>query len=98
MADRVSLDCPCCGTKLVVDAATGDVLSEKRPRPKPTKTFEQALGDVRSGSARREEAFSKAFDQTKRLDSILDKKFEEALKKTEKDEDSGPPRSPFDLD
>ncbi len=32
MADKVSLECPCCRTKLVVDVQTGDVLSEERPK------------------------------------------------------------------
>ncbi len=96
MADKVSLECPCCRTKLVVDVQTGDVLSEERPKG-PTRSFEAALSDVRSGAARREEAFSKAFDQTRRLDSVLEKKFEEARKKADQDPDKKP-KSPFDLD
>jgi hypothetical protein len=98
MADkRLDVECPCCGNKLVVDAATGDILSEDRPKPKPSKTFDQALGDVRAGAAKREDAFSKAFDQTKRMEDILEKKFEEAMKKADKDPNKKP-RSPFDLD
>jgi hypothetical protein len=95
--DRVNVECPCCGNKLVVDASTGDILSEDRPKPKPSKSFEDALGDVRSGAQRREDAFAKAFDQTKRLEDVLEKKFEEAKKKADKDKTSKP-RSPFDFD
>jgi hypothetical protein len=95
MADRVEVTCPCCETKLVVDPGTGDILSEERPKT-PGKSFEDAMGEVRSGSKRRQEAFDKAFDKTKRLDDLLEKKFEEARKKA-KDE-PGRPRSPFDLD
>jgi hypothetical protein len=95
MTDRVQVDCPCCGTKLVVDASTGDVLSETRPK-KPTSSFDEAWNQVQTGSQKREEAFSKAFDQTKRLDSILEKKFEEARKKAK--DDPSKPRSPFDAD
>jgi len=96
MADKVSLECPCCGTKLVVDASTGDILSEERPKTKPTKSFEEALSDVESGSERREQLFTKAFDQTKRLEDLLDKKFREAKEKAKKDK--GKPHTPFDFD
>jgi hypothetical protein len=47
-------------------------------------------------SRRRAQAFDKAFDRTKHLDDVLEKKFEEARKKAKKDDSK--PRSPFDLD
>ena len=95
MADRVEVTCPCCDTMLVVDAATGEVLSETRPK-RPSKSFEDAFGEVRSGSKRREDAFAKAFDRTKHQEDLLEKKFEEARKKTD-DEPTRPP-NPLDLD
>ena len=93
MSDSVRVDCPCCGAKLTVDRSNGDVLSLDAPRP-TTKSFEEALGEVRSGGRRREEAFSKAFDRTRRLENVLEKKFEEAKKKAA--EDKSPHRNPFD--
>ena len=96
MAERVQIDCPCCGTKLVVDAETAEILSEERPKQDTEQSFEKAMTDVRTGSRRREEAFSKAFDRTRNLDDLLDKKFEEARKKAEKDKTK--PRNPFDLE
>jgi hypothetical protein len=97
MADQVEATCPCCGTRLVVDARSGEILGEERPKPDHGKTFEQALGDVQGGAARREDAFSKAFDKTRRLDDLLSKKFEQARKKAAK-EPGGKPRGRFDLD
>ena len=94
MADRVDVTCPCCGTKLVADVETGEILAEDRPRN--VKSFETAMGEVQTGAKRREDAFSKAFDRTKNLDDLLQKKFEEARKKT-KDDDSRPV-NPLDLD
>ena len=94
MSKKVQADCPCCGARLVVDAATGDVLSHEAPRRDPARSFEEALGEVRSGGKRREEAFSRAFDRTRRLDDLLEKKFEEARKKAALDKT--PPRNPFD--
>jgi hypothetical protein len=95
MPDKLDVVCPCCSTRLVIDATTGDVLSEDRPRQ--ARSFEDALEDVRGGSRRREDAFSKAFDRTKRQDDVLDKKFEEAKKKASRDP-SSKPRNPFDMD
>ena len=96
MSDNVDVTCPCCSTKLVVDAASGEILSEERPEPEHDKTFDSALDEVRGGEKRRDEAFTKAFDKTQRLDDLLSKKFEEAKKKAAKD--TSKPRNPFDLD
>ena len=96
MSDTVDVLCPCCGNKMKVDAASGEVLAEERPAPKPVKSFEQAMTDVKSGAKKREEAFSKAADKTRNLQDLLDKKFEEARKKAA--DDKGPPPSIFDLD
>lgn len=97
MKDRVQVDCPCCKTKLVVDVATGAILSEERPKTDPSQSFEQAMTDVKSGPARREDAFTKAFDRTKNLDDLLQKKFEEARRKAATDP-GGKPKNPLDLD
>ena len=94
MADRVQTVCPCCETKLTVDTKTGDILAEERPKKDLTKSFEDAMGTVRQGAGRREEVFSQAFDRQQRLDDVLEKKFEEARKKAEKDKSK--PINPFD--
>jgi hypothetical protein len=71
------------------------VLSFERPKEAP-RDFDQAMGEVRSGAKRREEAFSKAFERTQRLEDLLEKKFQEARKKAA--DDTSPPRNPFDAD
>ena len=96
MTDRVKVVCPCCQTKLVVETVSGEILSEERPPKDLTKTFDDAVTQVRGGSQRRAEAFNKAFDRTKRLDDLLEKKFEEARKKAK--DDSSKPLNPLDLD
>ena len=97
MSDSLEILCPCCSTKLKVDVKTGEILSEERPKPDHSKTFEDAMDQVRGGSKRRQDAFDKAFDRTQHLDEVLSKKFEEAKKKAAKDK-SSKPRSPFDMD
>ena len=97
MPDRHAIICPCCSTKLTVDAATGEILAEERPAVDHEKSFEDAMQSVRSGASRRDEAFSKAFDRTQNLDDLLQKKFEEAKKKAAKDK-SKKPVNPMDMD
>jgi len=96
MKDKVDVTCPCCSTMLVVDVATGEILSEERPAVDHEKTFDSAMDHVRGGEKRRDDAFAKAFDKTKNLDDVLSKKFEEAKKKAAKDESK--PFNPFDMD
>ena len=97
MADRVDVTCPCCDTRLVVDARSGEVLSEQRPTKDIDRTFEAAMDQVRGGAGRREDAFNKALDRNRRLEDLLEKKFEEARKKAEKDPDKRP-FNPLDAD
>ena len=81
----------------MVDQATGVILSEERPKVDHGATFDQAMQDVKSGAARREDAFSKAFERTKNLDDLLQKKFDEAKKKAASDP-AKKPRNPLDFD
>jgi len=96
MKDRIDVTCPCCNTQLVVETSSGEILSENRPKMDVDKTFEDAMTSVRSGSDRREDAFSKAFDRTKNFDDLLEKKFEEARKKAK--DDTSKPKNPLDFD
>jgi hypothetical protein len=96
MTDRVNVRCPCCATKLVVDTATGEILSEERPKPDHAKTFDTAMDEVRGGEERRSDAFDKAFEKTQNLEDLLGKKFEEAKKKAAKDKSK--PFNPLDMD
>jgi len=98
MADRVHVQCPCCDTKLTVDTDTGEILAEERPKVDTKKTFEKAMGEVKGGTKRREDAFAKAFDRTQKMEDLLEKKFEEAQKKASKDKGKPKPRGPFDFD
>ena len=93
----VDITCPCCSTRLVIDAETSEILSEERPRVDHEKNFEQAMTEVERGEDKREEAFEKAFKRTQNLDDLLQKKFDEARKKAEKDPNKKH-RNPLDFD
>ena len=97
MSDKVLVVCPCCATKLTVETQSGEILAEERPKRDADKTFESAMNEVQTGSKRREDAFSKAFDRTQRMDDLLNKKFEEAKKKA-KDEPDKKRHNPLDFD
>ena len=97
LSANLIVDCPCCGTKLVVDAATGTILSEERPKADTGANFEKAMHEVKTGAARREDAFSKAFERTKNLDDLLQRKFDEAKRKAAEDP-SEKPKNPLDFD
>ena len=94
---KIEVECPCCSNRLTVDAATGDVLAERRAKPDLAKTFDDAMSSVQSGANRREDAFDKAHDRTRRLDDVLEKKFEEARKKAAENP-SDKPFNPMDAD
>lgn len=97
MKDTVSIQCPCCETRLKIDVATEAILSQERPQRKTDKTFDEALKNVRAGAGRRQEAFDRAFEQQKHMDDVLEKKFAEAQEKARKSKDKRP-FNPMDLD
>jgi uncharacterized membrane protein YkoI len=95
---RFEIVCPCCDTRLVVDAATGVILSEDRPKKAPLKSFDQAVAEVRGAKEKADKDFTNRLDQAKHEKEILAKKFEEAMKKAEKNKDEKPPPRPFEFD
>lgn len=96
MTGPLTVECPCCQTKLVLDRETGEILSQERPKVDTEATFEKAMAEVQEGGQKREDAFSKAFQRTKKLDDLLEKKFEEARKKAA--DDPSPRKNPLDWD
>ncbi len=95
---KLEVICPCCDTRLVLDAATGAVLSEERPKKVPEKTFDQALSEVKGMREKADKDFTRVMERTKNEKEILAKKFEEAMKKAEKTKDEPPPPRPFEFD
>lgn len=102
MADNQTLivSCPDCDARLVVDVATGEVLSHRKMSTPPAggKDFEELLTDLDRDKDEAEEVFSREMAAHKDRDRLLEEKFEEALKRAEEDPDDAPPPRPFDLD
>lgn len=100
MSERFHVRCPDCASELVIDRATGQVLSH-RPVERPRgggHDFDRLLQDLDTNKARAEALFEQeraALDDRAR---VLEEKFQEAKKKAEKEGLEGPPVRPWDLD
>ena len=99
-APRLHVRCPDCDAELVVDAATGEVLSHRAPKQPLAggKDFDSLMRGLDENKARAEAVFEQEKAAMKDRARLLDEKFAEALRRAEEDPDQGPPKRPFDLD
>lgn len=90
--------CPCCQAKLRVDPELRAVLSHEPPPDERTvKNLTDAVKGLQAEAAQRQARFEKSLKAEKSKKSLLDKKFQEALKKA-KDEPITKPTRDIDLD
>jgi hypothetical protein len=89
--------CPCCQAKLTIDPELGAVIGHEAPPARRTVDDLGAAFDVlRSKSAEREARFREQMQAEEQKGKLLDRKFQEGLKKAKDSPD--PPRRPFDFD
>jgi hypothetical protein len=75
--------CPCCQAKLRVDAAVRLVLShEPPPEERSVKDLEQAVQGLKAEAAQRQARFEESLKLEKNKKDLLDRKFQDALKRT----------------
>lgn len=90
--------CPHCNAVLKVDPETKAVISHVAPvAPKMFENFEAAANAMKEQEGRRESLFRQSVEAEKNKASLLEKKFQEALKKAKEAPDEKPLRD-FDLD
>jgi hypothetical protein len=96
---RFNLRCPDCGSELVVDAATGEILSHRAPKAPLAggKTLDSLFADLDAQKASAEDRFEREKAALADRDRLLDEKFREAMKRAESEPDE-PLRRPFDTD
>ena len=96
MADttRFTIICPCCEATLTVDSHTGALISHEE-KVKPLASFDDMVKGLDKQKQVREQIFAQELNSMK--DRILEEKFQQAMKKAEKDKDK-PYRNPLDLD
>ena len=91
--------CPCCGAVLKVDSVDEAVISHTAPiKPKMFADIEEAAKAMKEQDSRRESIFRQSVEAQKHASDLLEKKFQEALKKAKESPDTGKPIRDFDLD
>jgi hypothetical protein len=91
------VECPCCQGKLTIDAELRAVIAhQEAPRQRSTADLGAAFDQLRSRSAEREERFKQQMEAEAQKGKLLDRKFQESLKKA-KDSPDPPPRR-YDYD
>ena len=91
------LACPYCGAKLLIDPEVRAVVHhDPPPKRGPAEDLDQAVKSLQGEAARREALFQRSVEAERGKGKVLDRKFEEGLKRA-KDDPSRPLR-PVDLD
>lgn len=95
--DSVHVTCPHCQARLTVDPRLEAVVGHEPPPPTRTAgDLGDALKALGGASARREQAFKDSLKTEQKKGQLLDRKFQEGLKKAKDAPDPGP--RPIDLD
>jgi hypothetical protein len=102
MADRTpepfEVVCPCCKAKLRIDPELRSILShEPPPEERTVKDLNQALKGLEAEAAQRQARFEESMRAQKGKKDLLDRKFQDALKRA-KDEPITKPTRDIDLD
>jgi len=91
--------CPCCSAVLKIDAETRAVIAHTAAvKPKMFNDMEAAAKAMREQDSRRESIFQQSVEAQKHASDLLEKKFQEAIRKAKETPDTGKPIRDFDLD
>lgn len=96
MPEALDVTCPCCEALLKVDPETGSVVWADRKKA-PPKDLDDLVHRVEAQRSVLDQKFARSVQQTKRQGELLEKKFEEARKRAEREPNAKPPH-PFDND
>ena len=97
LVSELEVECPCCGTTLVVDLNLKRVISHREPEREDKPELGQAARILAEAAARREAIFKQSVSDEKGRGEALSKRFDEALKEAKKSPIERPTRD-FDLD
>jgi hypothetical protein len=93
----IEVTCPCCDSKLTVDTELAVVLSHISPvRAAPDVDINDAARILEEQARKREDKFRDSWAAESKKEDVLNRKFEEALKKA-KDQPAEKPLRDFDL-
>jgi hypothetical protein len=94
--EKFSVICPCCEATLTIDARTGALLAHEE-KEKKLGSFEDLKNNLDKQKELREQLFAQEMSSVKDRERLLEEKFQEALKRADKDKDL-PFKNPLDLD
>ncbi len=81
---------------MIVDAQTGAILSHEE-KAKPVASFDEMLKGLDKQKEARDQLFSQELSSQKNRERLLEEKFQEAMKRADKDKDK-PFINPLDVD
>ncbi|MGA2356299.1 MAG: hypothetical protein ABSG02_17530 [Terriglobales bacterium] len=91
--------CPCCSAVMKIDPATRSIIAHTAPvKPKTFNDMEEAARAMKEQDSRRDSIFRQSVEAQKHAAELLEKKFQEAVKKAKETPDTGRPIRDFDLD
>jgi hypothetical protein len=98
MAEGVfTVRCPCCEAKLTIDSEVKAIVAhEPAPAKRTMADLGTAFGALGARAAEREARFREQMQAESQKSKVLDRKFQEGLKKAKDAPD--PPRRPFDFE
>ena len=96
---RFEITCPCCNAVLKVDVESKGVIAHTAAvKPKMFADMEEAARAMKEQDSRRDSIFRQSVEAQKHASDLLEKKFQEAVKKAKESPDTGRPIRDFDLD
>jgi len=93
------ITCPCCRAQLTIDVSLGVVLHhEPPPKPSSVTDLKEAVEALKTETAQRDARFKERMQAEKDKGKVLDRKFQELLKKAKDAPSTQPPPRDIDLD
>lgn len=93
------ITCPCCRAQLTIDVSLGVVLyHEPPPKPSSATDLKEAVEALKTETAQRDARFKERMQAEKDKGKVLDRKFQELLKKAKDAPSTPPPPRDIDLD
>ena len=91
--------CPCCSALLKIDAEAKAVIAHTpKAVPKTFEDIEAAAQAMKERDSRKESIFRQSVEAQKNSADLLEKKFQEAVRKAKETPDTGKPLRDLDLD
>jgi ribulose kinase len=91
--------CPCCSAVLKVDPQAKAVIAHTAAvKPRMFNDIEEAARAMKEQDNRRDSIFRQSVENQKNASDLLERKFQEAVKRAKESPDTGKPLRDFDLD